>query len=142
MIAARSDQDPPCFPHPFPPALLRPLLLACGCVCLAAAGAGLFLPLLPTTPFLLLAAACFARSSARLHAWLLAHRAFGPILDDWERRRAIRRRVKLVTTLLMLALLAPPLLTGDFAPALKAVAGATAAAALLFVWTRPEPPRG
>lgn len=132
MIAARSVQGP----------VLRPLLFACGLACLGAAGAGLFLPLLPTTPFLLLAAACFARSSARLHAWLLAHRAFGPILEDWEQRRAIRRRTKGITTLLMVGLLAPPLITGEFAPALKWTAGLTAALALAFVWTRDEPPQG
>ena len=60
--------------------LKRSVLLACGLACVVAAGVGVFVPLLPTTPVLLLAAACFARSSRRLHGWLLSHRVFGPVL--------------------------------------------------------------
>jgi len=50
---------------------------------------GVFLPLLPTTPFLLLAAACFVRSSPRLHARLLAHPRLGPFLEQWRRERSV-----------------------------------------------------
>ncbi len=57
---------------------------------------GVLLPLLPTTPFLILAAACFARSSEKWHAWLLRNRIFGPIVKDWETKRCINRRVQLV----------------------------------------------
>ena len=56
--------------------------------------AGIFLPLLPTTPFLLLAAACFARSSDRLYNWLLNNRWFGRYIRDYLQKRAIRLRVK------------------------------------------------
>jgi len=56
---------------------------------------GAFLPILPTTPFIILAAACFARSSPRLEAWLLSHRVFGPLLRDWRERGAIPRHAKL-----------------------------------------------
>lgn len=55
---------------------------------------GLFLPLLPTTPLLLLAAACFARSSERWHRWLMQHRLFGPIISNWQTNRCIPRRSK------------------------------------------------
>lgn len=55
---------------------------------------GAVLPVLPTTPFLILAAACFARSSPRLEAWLLNHRHFGPPLRDWRRHGAIPPRAK------------------------------------------------
>ena len=58
------------------------LSLACGLV-------GLFLPLLPTVPFVLLAAACFSRGSARLEAWLLAHRRCGPWVHAWRANRAV-----------------------------------------------------
>ncbi len=57
---------------------------------------GVLLPLLPTTPFLILAAACFARSSEKWHTWLLRNRIFGPIVKDWETKRCINRRVQLV----------------------------------------------
>lgn len=55
---------------------------------------GAFLPVLPTVPFLILAAACFTRSSARMEAWLLNHPQFGPLLRDWREKGAIPRRAK------------------------------------------------
>lgn len=58
---------------------------------------GAFLPVLPTTPFMILAAACFARSSTRLENWLLEHRKFGPVLRDWRQRGAIPRRAKMAS---------------------------------------------
>jgi uncharacterized membrane protein YbaN (DUF454 family) len=50
---------------------------------------GIFLPLLPTTPFILLAAGCFAKSSPRWHRWLLANRTFGPMIKNWEEHQCI-----------------------------------------------------
>lgn len=55
---------------------------------------GIFLPVLPTTPFVLLTAVCWAKASPRLHNRLLAHRYFGPMVRNWEERRAIPRRAK------------------------------------------------
>lgn len=55
---------------------------------------GIVLPLLPTTPFVLLSAACFARSSERWHRWLLANETFGPMIRNWEDNRCISCRVK------------------------------------------------
>lgn len=64
-------------------------------LCFVALGfAGIFLPVLPTTPFLILAAACFARSSKRLESWLLSHPSFGPLLQAWRTRQAIPRQAK------------------------------------------------
>ncbi|OFZ66070.1 MAG: hypothetical protein A2V79_10700 [Betaproteobacteria bacterium RBG_16_56_24] len=58
--------------------------------------AGVFLPILPATPFLLLATACYARSSRRFYNWLMNHPAFGPLIIEWRTYRSIPWRIKLV----------------------------------------------
>ena len=58
--------------------------------------AGVFLPLLPTTPFLLLATACYARSSRRFYNWLMNHPVFGPLIIEWRTYHSIPWRIKLV----------------------------------------------
>lgn len=57
---------------------------------------GIFLPLLPATPFVLAAAACFARSSEKWHRWMLENRTFGPMIRDWEQNRCVSCRVKII----------------------------------------------
>ena len=69
-----------------------------GCLMVVIGAIGVALPLLPTTPFLLIAAACFARSSPQLETWLLSHRRFGPLLAAWRERGAIPRSGKLLST--------------------------------------------
>ncbi len=86
--------------------LVRRLLIVAGMACVLLGVVGIFLPLLPTTPLMLLAAACFARSSRRFHDWLLANRTFGPLILEWERHRSIPRRTKLSAIALMSATLA------------------------------------
>lgn len=63
---------------------------------------GIPLPILPSTPFILLAAWFFARSSEKWHAWLLDSNLFGPIIRNWEDNRCISRRTKLVAVITML----------------------------------------
>ena len=72
----------------------RTLWNLAGALALVTGIVGIVVPLLPTTPFVLLAAFCFSRGSARLEAWLLAHPRFGPAIADWRSRRAIPLRVK------------------------------------------------
>lgn len=76
------------------------LLVAAGGFCLILGTLGIVLPLLPTTPFVLLALWCFSRSSERFHSWLLNHRYFGQVLSDWEQHRGLttvhKRRAYLV----------------------------------------------
>ena len=55
---------------------------------------GIVLPLLPTTPFLLVAAICFSRGSHRLHGWLINHRMLGPPITNWQTNRTITRKIK------------------------------------------------
>lgn len=86
--------------------LLRGLLWIAGSLSLVLGLIGIVLPGLPTTPFILLAAACYARASPRLHAWLLNHRWFGTMLRDWERDRSLTRRTKTVAVLSMTLMVA------------------------------------
>ncbi|MGL5089758.1 MAG: YbaN family protein [Aeromonas sobria] len=72
----------------------RWFLMALGWLAFATGIVGIVLPLLPTTPFMLLAAALFARSSPRFHRWLLTHRWFGPPIVDWQQYRGIRRHAR------------------------------------------------
>ncbi len=75
--------------------LIRALLLAVGCVALAVGVVGIFVPLLPTVPLLLLASVCFVRSSSRLHGWLMNHRRLGPPLRSYLLHRAVSRADRL-----------------------------------------------
>ncbi|MFT4538737.1 MAG: uncharacterized membrane protein YbaN (DUF454 family) [Planctomycetota bacterium] len=73
---------------------LRWLLLIAGFICTVLGTVGAFVPVLPTTPFLLLAAACFSRSSPRFHRLLLANRIMGPYLVQWQHDHTIPREAK------------------------------------------------
>ena len=73
---------------------LRWLLVTLGLVTAALGLLGAFLPILPTTPFLLVAGACFARSSPELHRRMLAMRAFGPYLEQWQREHTVPPEAK------------------------------------------------
>lgn len=72
-----------------------------GTIAVGLAILGVFLPLLPTTPFLLLASACYARGSKRMHAWLLGNKVFGRYLRDFEEGRGIPLRGKIAAISLM-----------------------------------------
>ncbi len=73
---------------------LRWLYFALAWVFVGLGAIGVVLPILPTTPFMLLALGCFARSSPRFHRWLYNHKYFGPSLQRWREHRVIPRRVK------------------------------------------------
>jgi len=77
------------------------LLIAVGVAALSLGLTGIFIPLLPTTPFLLLAAACFFRSSERLYAWLIHHRWFGDYIRHYREHRAITLQAKITTLCLL-----------------------------------------
>jgi uncharacterized membrane protein YbaN (DUF454 family) len=76
--------------------MLRPIYLALGFLMLALGIIGAFLPLMPTTIFLIMATWFFARSSPRLENWILSHRRFGPIIRDWRDKGAISTKSKIL----------------------------------------------
>ena len=76
--------------------MTRIILISVGFLCVALGAVGLVLPVMPTTPFLLVAAACFARSSPRFHDWLLNLRLFGTLIKNWQQNRTIPIRAKLL----------------------------------------------
>lgn len=86
---------------------VRGILLAAGVLSTALGVLGIFLPLLPTVPFLLLAAACFARSSERLHRWLVEHRHLGPMFRGYLEGSGIPRRAKVTAIALVWATITP-----------------------------------
>ncbi len=101
---------------------------------------GIVVPGLPTVPFVLLSAFAAARGSARLHAWLLAHRRFGPMIHDWQTQGAVSRRSKRLATITMLFCAAIMFLT---APKwwMAAIGSAIMATVSVWLWRRPEPRR-
>lgn len=73
---------------------MRIVYLSIGILSLILGFIGIFLPVLPTTPFLLLSAYCFAKSSPRLYQWLISNKTFGPIILEWQESRTISPAVK------------------------------------------------
>ncbi|HEY0919820.1 YbaN family protein [Devosia sp.] len=118
---------------------VRTLWIAVGLVATGLGVAGIFLPLLPTTPFLLLASFAFARGSPRLHAWLVAHPRLGPVILEWQRHGAIRRRVKVVALGAMALSLFVTWMLG-FAFWIIGSQALVLGAVAIFIVTRPEPP--
>jgi uncharacterized protein len=80
---------------------MRIFLIVLGVLCVILAGLGVLLPGLPATPFLLLASYAFARSSKRMHDWLIKNKIFGPILTDFIDRKGIRLQVKIISIVIM-----------------------------------------
>ena len=81
--------------------LKRQLLIVTGTICVVIGVIGIFIPILPTTPFLLLAAACYLRSSQRFHSWLMNNRLFGTYIRNYTEGRGIPTKVKLFTIVLL-----------------------------------------
>ena len=120
--------------------LLRPLYFAAGVVLVGVGIAGYFLPVLPGTIWLILAAACFARSSPKLEAWLVNHPKFGPSVVAWRQHGAIPRKAKvfaigmMAVSFVILAVAHPPALW-------LGITGLVLLASAVFVATRPVGPK-
>jgi hypothetical protein len=125
-------------PGPPPlPAPLRWLLLTVAVISLALGVVGIFLPVIPTVPFLLVAAWAAARSSPRLLAWLEDHPHFGQSLRDWRRGGVVRRRAKWTASVVMSASAVSLLWFVKIRWAALLVI-ACMAAVLVWLWMRPE----
>ena len=116
---------------------MRFLWAGLGAICVGLGVIGAFLPLLPTVPFLLLATFLFANSSPRMHNWIVSHRHFGPMIEDWTRSGAIRPRAKRLATLSIAAVFAISLVAGVSALIL-AIQAIVLGCVLTFIWTRPN----
>ena len=121
------------------PGPLRWLLQGVAGLCLLMALVGVVLPVLPTVPFLVAAAWAAARSSPRLHAWLLAHKRFGPWLRDWSEAGVVSRRAKWFSTAMMggSAASMPVLIPAEWA-VLMLVPATGMVVVLVWLWRRPE----
>jgi len=118
--------------------MIRLLLVCCGHLLVVIGIIGVFIPLLPTTPFLILAAACYARGSQALHDWLREHPRLGPPLVAWQDHGVIRLRAKILAVGLITLSLGYALVFRDFDWRLKMVAGTVGLLCVLFICNRPS----
>ena len=119
--------------------LARLSLLVAGWVSLALAVAGVVLPVLPTTPFVLLSAACFAKSSPRFHQWLLRQKYFGQMIRDYQAYRGIQKQTKIrAISLIWLSMTISALIIGKVW--LAAMLFSIAICVSLYLWRMPNAP--
>lgn len=118
--------------------MLRAAYLAIGLVCVGLGVLGAFLPVLPTTPFLLISLWAFSKSSVRLEVWLLEHKRFGPPLVAWRTNRVIPLPAKLTAWGSMVASLTLMIATGR---SVLAIAGAASVMAIGATYVASKPSR-
>jgi uncharacterized protein len=113
--------------------LARGVFIALGTLFLVLGLIGIILPVLPTTPFLLLAAAAYARGSSRLYAWLLHNRRLGPMIRAWRESRTIPRRARRNAIVLLVVVLGLSIVLIVEAPALRVVLALIGVAVAIFL---------
>lgn len=116
----------------------RPLLFCLGILSVALGFIGIFLPLLPTTPFLILAAFLFGKSSPRLHSWLTSIPQFGDAIIDWEQHRMIRPKAKKKALLSIALVFSLSVIFGPSQISLKIMLIVIGFCVSLFIVTRPS----
>jgi uncharacterized membrane protein YbaN (DUF454 family) len=117
----------------------RWLWIGLGTTCVALGTIGMFLPLLPTAIFMIIAAYAFARSSPALHDWIMAHKVFGPMINNWNEHGAIPTKAKILTIISILASFGLAFLFHLPVWAIT-VQGICLLVVAVFVVTRPKPP--
>jgi uncharacterized protein len=129
---------PPCYKDPMPVARVKEYtFITFGVIFLVVGVVALAVPVLPTTPFLILAAYCFSKGSDYLHDWILNHKWFGPPIQDWRRNGAIKVQYKIVATLVMAGSGVMIYFETHIPPAGKITYAVFVAALLGFIWSRP-----
>ena len=118
---------------------MRTSFVVMGHASLAVGFVGIFVPLLPTTPFVLLAAFCYSRGSERFHTWLQEHPRFGPMVHAWREHGAIGRRAKVVAAATVVLSAAYSFSRLD--PPWSVAALVVCAGVLSFILSRPSTPR-
>ena len=119
---------------------MRPLWFGLGLASVGIGLVGVVLPLVPTTPMMILAAACFAKSSPRLHDWLWEHPLFGPSIRDWRQHGAIPPKAKAASVLAMAAAFGLSLYL-SLQPWVLAVQGTVLMVMACWIVTRPSGPK-
>ena len=116
---------------------MRPIWFIFGILSLAIGVLGIFLPLLPTVPLVLLAAFCFARSSPRMHSWLTNHKVLGPMIADWNAHGAISIAAKRAATVSILLVFGLSVWM-DLKALILGIQAVVLSCVMLFIWTRPS----
>lgn len=118
--------------------ILQPLWVLSGVFALILGIVGAFLPLLPTTPLIILAAFCFSKGSHRLHSWILARKGFGPMIRNWETYGIIPLKAKLLATLMIITMVGYALWFKVEVLGLRIAIVLTILCTLAYIWTRPS----
>ena len=115
---------------------MRTTFILLGHTSIAVGFVGIFVPLLPTTPFVLLAAVCYSRGSDRFNTWLHEHQRFGPMIHSWREHRAISPRAKVAAVITVIVSITFSVIRLDLP--WNAVALFVGAAVLTFILSRPS----
>ncbi|WP_127714268.1 YbaN family protein [Halobacteriovorax sp. HLS] len=117
------------------------LFIALGLCTLVLGVIGIFLPILPTTPFVLLSAYFFSKGSEKLHSWLISRPKIGKIIQDWERDRVIGPKSKLLATFMITLLFSYTIIFVNVQAWIKVIVALSGLCVLLFILTRNSYPK-
>lgn len=120
---------------------MRILLICCGFICVALGFIGAFLPLIPTVPFILLAAFFFSKSSPRIYQWLINIPAFGEMIEQWNEHGSVSIKGKVASATAIGAVIIYHAFFSDLALELKLLISAILLSVVAYVLSRPLPPR-
>ena len=118
----------------------KQLLFLSGCLSLALGFIGALLPIVPTTPFLILAAYCFSKSSPRVHSWLTGLPYFGDAIIDWETNKVIRPKAKLLSVFVIVLVFSGSIFLTNIHNGLKVMLVCIAIGCIAFITTRKSRP--